>query len=172
MADEEKKEGKDEEEDRRLAERKEDWFFSPFREMDSIFEDLDRTLDRFFGRPVEGRTSSRMMPQARTPVTDLRDLGDKYRVEAEMPGLDKDDIEIEVRKDGMVIEAEKEKEIEEEGEDYLRSERGYRSFYRKLPLPDEVNVDEVGANLENGILTIDLPKKEPEEKEGRKIEIE
>jgi len=168
MAEEEKKERENEKEDRRLAERKDDWFFSPFREMDSVFQDLDRTLDSFFGRPSGTRRFTQRLPKVRTPVTDMRDLGDKYRVEAEMPGLDKDDIEIEVRGDSIVIEAEKEENIEEEGEDYLRSERGYRSFYRKLPLPDEVKVED----LENGILSIDLPKKEPEKKKGKKIEIQ
>ncbi|MFW6143952.1 MAG: Hsp20/alpha crystallin family protein, partial [Candidatus Natronoplasma sp.] len=138
----------------------------------SIFEDLDRTLNRFLGRPREGRRFSTSMPALRSPVTDLSDLGDKYRVEAEIPGIDKDDIEIELRDDSLVIEAEKEEETEEEGEDYLRRERGFKSFYRKLPLPEEVNPEEVAASLENGILSIDMPKKEPEKKKGKKIEIE
>ncbi len=167
MADEEEKEGQ--KEDKRLARRSDDWFTSPFREMDSIFEDLDRTLDRFF-RP-RGKTAG-IKPSLRSPVTDLCDLGDKYRVEAEIPGLSKDDIEIELRDDSLVIEAEKEEEREEEGEDFLRKERGYKSFYRKLPLPEEVKPEEVSATLEHGLLTVDMPKKEREKKEGKKIEIE
>ncbi len=171
MAEEEKK--KEKKEDRSLARRKEDdWFFSPFREMDSAFEDLDRTLNRFFGRPVEGKRFSRTMPSLRSPATDLRDLGEKYRIEAEIPGLDKEDIEIELRDDSLVIEAEKEEKTEEEGEDYIRRERGYKSFYRRLPLPEEVKPEDIGASLDNGILTIDLPKKEPKKKKGRKIKIE
>ncbi len=182
MAEEEKKEDEEEEEglarrskrrDRELAESPDDWFFSPFREIDSVFEDLDRTLDRFFGRPRRSRSRrSGIMPSGRAPVTDLRDLGNKYQVEAEMPGLDKDDIEIELRDDNIVIDGEKTEEREEEGEDYLKKERGYTSFHRQLPLPDEVKPEEIGASLENGILTIDLPKKETEEKKGKKIEIE
>lgn len=176
---EEKEEKKEEEglarrsrrEDRSPAESPDEWFFSPFREIDSVFEDLDRTLNRFFGRPRRSRRSG-MMPSGRTPVTDLRDLGDRYQVEAEMPGLDKDDIEIELRDDNIVIDGEKTEEREEEGEDFLRRERGYTSFHRQLPIPDEVKPEDIAASLENGILTIDLPKKEPEKKEGKKIEIE
>ncbi|MBS3817313.1 MAG: Hsp20/alpha crystallin family protein [Candidatus Thermoplasmatota archaeon] len=160
-----------EDEDRRLARRTDDWFASPFKEMDSIFEDLDRTLNRFFGRP--GRTSKRegIVPSMRSPMTDLRDLGDEYRLKSEIPGLDKDDIEIELRDDNIVIEGERTEEKEEEDEGYLRRERGYRSFYRELPLPNEVKADEINASLDNGILTVDMPKKEPEKKEGKKIEI-
>ncbi len=158
----------DERKDRRLARRSERRGFSPFQEMDSIFEDLDRTLDRFFGGPLrERRRGSR-----RAPALDMRDLGDRYLIEAEIPGIDKDDIEIELRDDSMVIEGETTEETEEEGEDYLRRERGYRSFYRQLPIPEEVEEEEITAELDQGILTIDLPKREKEVKEGRKIDIE
>jgi len=153
---------------RRLAERTGPRSFSPFQEMDSIFEDLDRTLDRFFGRPFRERRREGM----RAPALDMRDLGDRYLIEAEIPGIDKDDIEIELRDDSMVIEAETTEETEEEGEDYLRKERGYRSFYRQLPVPEEVEEEEITAELDRGILKIDLPKKETEVKEGRKIDIE
>ncbi|MFW5946006.1 MAG: Hsp20/alpha crystallin family protein [Candidatus Natronoplasma sp.] len=157
------------EEDRRLAERTGRRSFSPFQEMDSIFEDLDRTLDRFFGRPLRERARREGM---RAPALDMRDIGEKYLIEAEIPGIDKDDIEIELRDGSMVIQAETTEETEEEGEDYLRKERGYRSFYRQLPVPEEVEEDEIKAELKQGILTIDLPKKETEVKEGKKINIE
>lgn len=156
---------------RGLPESADDWFFSPFREIDSVFEDLDKTLNRFFGRPQRFRGGSERL-SGRSPVTDLRDLGDKYQVEAELPGLDKDDVEIELRDDNIVIDGEKTEKREEEGEDYLRRERGYKSFYRQLPLPSEVEPEDIAASLENGILTIDLPKKEPEKKESKQIEIE
>ncbi len=158
----------DEEEDRRLAERTGRRSFSPFQEMDSIFEDLDRTLDRFFGRPFRERARG----GRRAPTLDMRDLGDKYLIEAEIPGIDKEDIEIELRDDRLIIEGETTEETEEEGEDYLRRERGYRSFYRQLPVPEEVEQDEVTAELDRGVLTLNLPKKETEVKEGKKIDIE
>ena len=184
MAEEEKKEKKEgEEKEESLAEKSsedeigklaatsDDWFFSPFKEIDSVFEDLDRTLNRFLGRPY-GVRRRRTLPSLRSPMTDLRDLGDLYRVEAEVPGLDKSDIEIELRDDNIVINGERTEEKEEEGEDYLRRERGYKSFYRRLPMPNEVKSDEIKASLENGILTIDLPKKESKKKKGKRIKIE
>ncbi len=156
------------EEDRRLAKRGGKRGFSPFQEMDSIFEDLDRTLDRFFGSPLRERRRGRK----RAPALDMRDLGDRFLVEAEIPGIDKDDIEIELRDDSMVIEGETTEETEEEGEDYLRKERGYRSFYRQLPVPESVEEEEITAELDQGVLSIELPKKKTEAKEGKKIDIQ
>jgi len=158
----------EEEEDRRLAKRRGRRGFSPFQEMDSIFEDLDRTLDRFLSRPTGIRERRRGFT---SPAIDMQDLGDKYQIQADIPGIDKEDLEIELRDGSLVIEGETSEETEEEGEDYIRRERGYRSFYRELPMPDEVKEEEVMAELDRGVLTIDLPKKEPEEKKGKKIEI-
>ncbi len=171
MVEEEKKEENEGEEERGLAKRRRgDWFFGPFGEMDEMFEELDKTFDRFFGRPMISKRRGR--PSFRAPACDIQDRGDMYLCEAELPGIDKDDIEIELRDDKLTIKAETKEETKEEGEDYLRHERGYRSFYRELPLPDEVLTEEAEASLSNGVLEITLPKKEPEEKkEGKKIEI-
>ncbi len=158
----------EEKEDRRLAKRSRERELSPFREIDSIFEDLDRTLDRFFGRsPVQKRTRL----GRRMPAIDMRDRGDRFEIEAEIPGIDKDDIEIELRDESLVIQGETTEETKEEGEDFIRKERGHRSFYRELPMPDEIKEEEVNAELNKGILTIDLPKKEPKKTKGKKIEI-
>ncbi len=166
----EEKDEKDREgEERGMARRPETRSFSPFEEMNSIFEDLDRTLDQMLGRP--SRIGFGRRTGDRTPAIDMRDLGDKYQIEAEIPGIDKDDLEIELRDGNLVIEGESSKEIEDEGEDYLRKERGYRSFYRQLPVPEEVEQEDVSASLDQGILCIDLPKKEEETKQGKKIEI-
>ncbi|MFP4002105.1 MAG: Hsp20/alpha crystallin family protein [Thermoplasmata archaeon] len=159
----------EEEEDRRLARRRDRRGFSPFAEMDSIFEDLNRTLDQFFGGPSPVRERRRGI---RAPAIDMQDLGDRYQIEADIPGINKDDIEIELRDDSLVIEGETSEKTEEEGEDYIRRERGYRSFYRQLPVPEGIEEEKISAELDHGVLTIDLPKKETEKKKSKKIEIQ
>ena len=174
MADEEDVEIKEKEEGKgsELAERREDWFMSPFKEMENLFEDLDRTFDRFFGRPLMRKYRERTgLPSIRGPACDLRDLGDKYLCELDVPGLSKDDVEIEVREDRLSIKGEAKRETKEEGEDYVRQERSFRSFSRELPMPEDVVSEDAEATLKNGVLKVTLPKKEPEKKKGKKIEI-
>ncbi len=165
-----------EDEEKGLAERQSDWFYRPLEEMDRMFEDIDRTFKRFFGQPLMSRERTKLTPFAQTgfrsPALDIQDLGDKYSIQVEIPGLDKDDIELEISDDKLKIKAEKEQETKEEGEDYVRRERGYKSFYRELPLSDEVISEETKASYKNGVLDISIPKKEKEEKEGITVEIE
>ena len=140
---------------------------SPFGIMDSfdrIFDDFRKGFDDIFWGP-----SFITLPAIRSAVMDVLDEGDKYVVHAEVPGLDKEDVSIELSKNVLEIKAEKKQEIEEKKEGYLRKERGYKSFYRQIVLPEEVKTDKIEASLDKGILTIRIPKKEPEPK--KKIEI-
>lgn len=166
---EEKEEGKGSE----LAERREDMFTNPFKEMESLFEDLDRSFDRFFGKPLmrgsRGKTGLSSMMTG--PACDIRDFGDKYVCEMDLPGIDKDNIEVEVREDRLKVKGEAREETKEEGEDYVRQERRVRSFNRDLPIPEDVISDDAEATLKNGVLKIELPKKELEKKKGKKIEV-
>ncbi|MHA1786123.1 MAG: Hsp20/alpha crystallin family protein [Candidatus Helarchaeota archaeon] len=133
-------------------------------QFDRIFEDFRKGFDDLFWGPTY-----MAIPTIRTPVVDILDKGDKYLIHAEMPGLDKEDVTIELNKNILEIKAEKKEEIEEKKEGYLRKERGYQSFYRQLALPEEIIADKIEAKLDKGILTITVPKKEPEPK--KKIEI-
>ena len=170
--DEEIEEVEEEEKERELAERgPSDWFFRPLHEMDRMFEDLDKTFKQFFGEPLMRRKKGIKESMFRSPALDIKDEGDRYEVNAEMPGINKDDIEVEVRDDKLTISGETKEEIEEKDEDFVRRERGYRSFYREIPLTDEVMSDEAEASYSNGILEISLPKKEKEKKKGKTLEI-
>lgn len=187
MAEEEKKETKTEEieerepeSDKEMMDRPGDWISKEWipsawvdrslTEMERMMDELDRTFDRFVGRPFRRRTSS-ILPEFRTPVLDIQNRGDHYLIEAELPGIDKKDISLELKEDRLEIKGETKKERKEEGEDYVRQERGYSSFYRQIPLPEDISKEEVDATLKNGILSIKLPKVEKEEEEGKKIEI-
>ncbi|MHA1299062.1 MAG: Hsp20/alpha crystallin family protein [Candidatus Helarchaeota archaeon] len=131
-------------------------WLSPFR---GFFDDF---FDDFFLKPFEYDFE---FPDVRFPLMDLKDEKDKYVLETEIPGLNKDEINIEITKDRIVeIKGEKteEKESKEDDGKYIHKERSTQSFYRRLHLPSEIDPEKVEAKAENGLLTIIFPKKEPE----------
>ena len=106
-----------------------------------------------------------------TPAVDIKDEGNKLLVTTDLPGINKEDIEINLKEVMLEISAKigKEKETEEEG--YIRKEREYTHFYRAVRLPISIKEEESTAKIENGVLTITLQKMELEEP-GKKIQIE
>ena len=105
------------------------------------------------------------------PAVDIKDEGNKLLVTTDLPGINKEDIEINLKEDMLEISAKtgKEKETEEEG--YIRKEREYTHFYRAVRLPTSIKDEGGTAKIENGVLTITLPKMELEEP-ATKIQIE
>lgn len=138
--------------------------FGLLDEMDRLFDDL-----RFgFGGPW---LTPFAPTRTRVPAVDIKDEGTGYVVEAEVPGVAKEDVEIEIGEDAIEIRAKKEEEKEEKGEGYIRKERGSLRFYRRLPLPDDVDREKVEAKMENGVLRISLPKAERADVTKKKVEI-
>ncbi len=103
--------------------------------------------------------------------TDVIEKDDEFVIEAELPGMRRDDIEIELQDDVLIIRAEQEAEKEAEEEDYIRRERRTGRFQRSFQI-DNIEEEEITAEFENGVLTVCLPKKEPVETERRTIDIE
>jgi HSP20 family protein len=105
-----------------------------------------------------------------TPAVDIKEE-DKLVVTTDLPGINKEDIEINLKEDMLEISAKsgKEKETEEEG--YIRKEREYTRFYRAVRLPTSIKEEGSTAKIENGVLTIMLPKMKLEEP-AKKIQIE
>lgn len=102
---------------------------------------------------------------------DIIEKEDKYVIEAELPGMHKDDIELEIDNDRLTISANQTEEVKEEEENYIRRERRSGSYQRSFYI-DNVNEDDIKASYDNGILKIDLPKEEPTKPKRRAIEIE
>lgn len=129
------------------------------------FDEIEQLLDRV-GREIEmepfGATSA--------PI-DLRDDGDAFEATVELPGFDKDDIEVTVNDTALVIEAEHAADEETETGTYVRRERRRASVSRSITLPDAVESDDVEATFSNGVLTVTLPKREASSG-GHRIEIE
>ena len=121
---------------------------------------LPGILDDFFGNEWVDKTSSS------APAVNVIETDKEYKVEIAAPGLTRDDFKIDINEDNeltvsMEKKVEKNEESEKEGKKhtYLRREFSYSSFRQRMILPDNVNVDNIDAKLENGDLTNDIPKK-------------
>jgi len=120
-------------------------------------QEMEHFMDKFFGRHPARISSEVMVP---SPDVEMLDKKDEIVVKAEVPGLDKADIQVSVNGDLLTIKGEKKKEKETKEEDYYFCERAYGAFSRSLRLPLEVKADKITANLNSGVLEIHLPKAE------------
>ncbi len=126
------------------------WDEDPFEEMRRIMEEFDRIDRMFYPRPRRRRY--------REPVTDVWENDDYVYVTAELPGIKKDEIDLNVEEDSVEIRAraKSEKKEEEEGRRFYGAQ--YRTFYTKVILPSPVNPEKAEATFSNGILEIKIPK--------------
>jgi HSP20 family protein len=107
-----------------------------------------------------------------TPRVDITEDDENVFVHAELPGMDKDDLKISVNEDKVLtIKGEKKKELDADKKSYIRSERIYGNFSRNFMLPDDINVDQISAKFNNGVLELAMPKMEPEKPKEVNIEI-
>ena len=137
----------------------------PFGRMSNSFNDL---FDEF-ERSVFGDNGRR------TPVfsTDIKDEGDHYLLEADLPGFDKKDIHLDVNGDTLTIQAERHSKVEQKDNQdrIVRVERSYGSYSRRFDL-SAVDADNIKAKYDNGVLTLNLPKKASVLPASRQLEIE
>ncbi len=124
---------------------------SPFRE----FGSLRRMMDEFLGE--------RARPTLLAPTVDITESDDQYAVSAEVPGVKKDDLTLELQEGVLTIRGEKKQERDEKKEKGRRLERYYGAFSRSFSLPSDADSDKVDASFTDGVLNITIPKK-PEAK--------
>ena len=137
---------------------------SPFSLMRRFSEEMDRLFGNFglggglgsgFGREfarLADLEGSMWLPQVESFERD-----GKLVVRADLPGLNKDDINVEITDDAIKIRGERRQEEEENEKGYYRSERSYGSFYREIPLPSGANSEDAGATFRNGVLEVTIP---------------
>jgi HSP20 family protein len=121
-------------------------FFDPFEELRRMQERIGRLFEEFEPSYIPS------MP------VDVIDEDDKLRVVADLPGFEKEDIEVYVEDGTLVIRATRKEEKEEKKRNYIRQERRYGETYRRVPLPVDIEVEGIKAKYNNGILEITLPK--------------
>jgi HSP20 family protein len=148
--------------------------FRPLAEIARWERDFDRMVENFFRggfpMPFESRWSERL--GMKEPAVDLYEDKDDIVVKAEMPGLSKEDIDVNITDHLLVLKGEKKKEEEANERDYYRSERIYGSFVRSIPLPAETDPQKAKASFKNGVLEVRLPKSEEAKKREIKVNVE
>jgi HSP20 family protein len=166
---------------------------SPFALMRRMMDDMDRLFEDFgfgrgfgselglgrglttpllgdIGRDLWGETSNESLALW-SPAVEVLEKGDKLVVRAEVPGVSKDDVSIDVTDDVLTIQGERRQESEDRGEGFYRSERAYGRFLRTIPLPEGTDPDKAEARFKDGVLEVTLPAPKRETKRGRKIAI-
>jgi HSP20 family protein len=138
--------------------------------------DMDRMMEDFFGwraRPWWPERWFRTEGMELTaPAVDFYEEKDDIVVKAELPGIDKNNIEVNLTDHMLTIKGEKKKEDEFKEENYYRSERYYGSFVRTLELPKDVHTDKVKASFKDGILEVRLPKTEEAKAKEVKVKVD
>jgi len=140
--------------------------WSPFRHLSSLREEIDRLFDS----PLSALTqSSNQFLSGWMPAVDLYEDKDNLHLKAELPGMNKNNIEISVHEGVLTISGERKLDEKYEAAEVYRSERALGRFQRTLTLPAQVNAEKVKAHYQDGILTVLLPK--AEESKPKHIEI-
>lgn len=139
---------------------------SPNRTLHNLQREVDSLFDRFFDRTGgDGSTSAVWAPQ-----TDLLETDDAFRLRLDVPGMTKEDIDINLQNGTLTVSGERTSEQTDEGEEYVRVERAFGTFHRTFRLPDAVDQENIEATYEDGVLSINVPK--TEESTRRQIEIQ
>jgi len=144
---------------------------NPFEMMERLFDQMSRQFDEVSRSWGTGEMDW-AAPRLGTMGIDLADHGDEFVVTADVPGFEKDDVDLRILDDTLHIEARHERSSEEEAETYLRHEREHRSLSERVALPEPVDREGIEAKIKNGVLTVRLPKAEPTEASGHQIDIE
>src|SRR5687768_7928803 len=140
-------------------------------DMERMFEDfssfrLTPYFERDFALPA---WTEYQMPSWSSQI-ELTETNGQFTVRADLPGLKKEDINVEVLDGSLVISGERTKESKEEGEGFYKTEHSYGSFYRSIPLPEAANKDKATATFRDGVLQVSVAVPARELK-GRKLEI-
>jgi HSP20 family protein len=146
--------------------RSDPFAFSPFTLMRRFLENMEHGFggdwESGFGREQLGMWS---------PAIEVSERGDRLVVRADLPGLAKDDVKVEVLDNHLVIQGERRQEHEEQEGGYRRSERRYGSFYRSIPLPQGAQTEQARAEFKDGVLEVSVPAPAAQQR-GRTIPIE
>lgn len=146
-------------------------FESPFALMRRLSSNMERVFDDF-----EVRHPFLLAPEGRPfdwiPPVDVYQKDQQFIVRAELPGLEKEDVKIEVMEKYLTITGERKYEKEEKREGFVRAERSYGTFFRSIPLPEGAVADKAKAMFKKGVLEIEVPIAVKKPIEGRRLPIE
>ncbi len=133
---------------------------------DEISSLLNRHFDSYFPEAAYWEE----MDKYSMPV-EMTDKGKEYQVKAELPGVKKEDLDIDIDKNYIVINARKEEEKEENEKSYKKSEFRYGEFSRTVYFPEEIDIEKTEAKLEHGVLKVHAPKMYAQKEAKRKLTV-
>lgn len=140
--------------------------WEPVRELDTLQGEMNRLFDTFFGN---GGRAGDVRARRWVPAMDLIETDDALVLKADLPGLERDDVAIEVKDNVLTVSGERKAEHEEKADGYYRVERAFGTFSRALALPEGIDAEQVSAKFENGVLEVRIPK--PAERKPHRVEI-
>ena len=141
--------------------------YDPFRELRSLQDEMNRLFSSSFSRGSGG--DDQIMRGAWNPSVDIFENQNQIVLEAELPGMKSEDVEISIENNILTLRGERRFEKKDDGDNFHRVERSYGSFTRSFTLPNTVSSENATASFENGVLRVTLAKRE--ETKARKIEI-
>ena len=149
----------------------------PFSELARVERDMERMFEDFWTRPWFGLGWPRRFRAledvgTRTPAIEIYEEKDDVVVKAELPGMKREDLELNISDNLLTIKGEKKKEEEVKEKGYYYSERSYGGFTRTVEIPKDVQTDKVRASFKDGVLEIRIPKTEEAKRKEVKIKVE
>jgi HSP20 family protein len=146
---------------------------SPFSLMRRLTEEMGQLFEGFgAGQELQsGGTGGALSQTMWTPQVEIFERDGQLIVRADLPGVSKDDVRVEVTDDALIIEGERQEEREENREGFYRTERIYGHFYRLIPLPEGVDAENARATFNDGVLEVAMPAPQQEQR-SRQLEIQ
>ena len=138
--------------------------------MNTLNEEINSILRRSFDSVFPEYVLDKETKGLTIPV-DIKEFENEYKVKVEVPGIKKEDIDVELNKSYMKISAQKKESQEEKNKKYHKTEFAYGTYSRTIYFPKEIDVHMAKAELNHGVLCLELPKIKEKEEETKKIEI-
>jgi HSP20 family protein len=139
----------------------------------TLFDQLRDEMDRMFeGFPMAWPAMPVFRPEAAfVPAIEVMEKKGVLLVKADLPGLKKEEVSVEITPQGLTIAGERKSEVKEEKEGYYRTERSYGEFSRFVPLPEGALIDKAIATFKDGVLEVQVPLPKLEKAESKKLPI-
>ncbi len=144
--------------------------WNPVREFDDLMNRYNRMLGSNWASEREGKDLFSRSDWA--PAVDIKEDAEAFTIDAELPGMSKDDVKVTVHDGVLTIEGERKHEEESTDKKQHRIERFYGSFMRRFTLPENVDENSVKASFKDGLLTLTLLKAEPKEPKAIEVDVQ
>lgn len=142
--------------------------WNPFADMADLRREMDQVFGEFFGRtPFQMAATEAIW----SPLVDVHETKNGYQLQVELPGVKQEDIQVSIEGETLTLKGERKHEAEVKEDEYHRVERSYGRFERTIVLPSVVDAGQVKATYRDGVLAIELPKKEEAKPKEIKVEV-